>query len=253
MGTDAADVNNRGWQDLFVANVDQEMFSLYLNNKDETFDDASALQGLAQATRLLSGWGLKYFDFDNDGRIDLILANGHPDDMIAEYSLQVRWKEPLLLFRQQENGKLENVSSHGGMAFERDFNARGLAVGDYDNDGALDVLVCVNGDAPLLLKNNAAKGSHWLGVRLEGVKSNRDGIGARLVWTAGGKTFQRMKNSGGSYLSSHDPRLILGIGAVERIDSLEIHWPGPSRQVDRLTDLPLDRYVHILEGKGIVG
>jgi hypothetical protein len=252
MGVDAADVANRGWQDLFVANVDQEMFSLYRNNKDETFEDISALQGIAQATRLLSGWGLKFFDFDNNGSIDLILANGHPDDMIAEYSLQVKWKEPLLLFRQDDSGKLSNVSSRGGTAFERDLNARGLAVGDFDNDGALDVLICVNGDAPLLLKNNAAKGSNWLGIKLEGVTCNRDAIGARISWSADGNKRSRLKSSGGSYLSSHDAREVLGIGSAAKIDELEIHWPAPSKQIDRLTNLPINQYIRVAEGKGII-
>jgi len=252
MGVDAADVNNRGWQDLFVANVDQEMFSLYRNNQDETFQDISAVQGVAQATRLLSGWGLKFFDFDNNGSLDLILANGHPDDMIGEYSLQVKWKEPLLLFRQEDNGKLSNVSSRGGTAFARDFNARGLAVGDFDNDGALDVIVCVNGDAPLLLKNNAAKSSNWLGLTLEGVTCNRDAIGAKISWKAGGKQRTRFKNGGGSYLSSHDPRVVLGIGRAATIDELEIHWPGPSKKVETLTKLPINRYIRVVEGKGIV-
>jgi enediyne biosynthesis protein E4 len=252
MGVDAADVANRGWQDLFVANVDQEMFSLYRNNKDETFEDISAVQGVAQATRLLSGWGLKFFDFDNNGSLDLILANGHPDDMIGEYSLQVKWKEPLLLFRQEDSGKLSNVSSRGGTAFARDFNARGLAVGDFDNDGALDVLVGVNGDAPVLLKNNAAKGSNWLGLKLEGVTCNRDAIGAKISWTAGGKQRNRLKNAGGSYLSSHDPREVLGIGNVASIDELVIHWPLPSQRVDTITNPPINRYIHVTEGKGIV-
>jgi hypothetical protein len=252
MGVDAADVNDRGWQDLFVANVDQEMFSLYRNNKNETFEDISALQDIAQATRLLSGWGLKFFDFDNNGSVDLILANGHPDDMIAEYSLQVKWKEPLLLFRQEDSGKLSNVSSRGGTAFQRDFNARGLAVGDFDNDGALDVLICVNGDAPLLLKNNAAKGSNWLGIKLEGGTCNRDAIGAKIYWSAGGKKHSRLKSSGGSYLSSHDPREVLGIGNTAKIDELEIHWPGPSKQIDRLKNLPANQYIRVGEGKGIL-
>lgn len=252
MGVDAADVSNRGWQDLFVANVDQEMFSLYQNKKDETFEDVSAGNGVAQATRLLSGWGLKYFDFDNDGLMDLILANGHPDDMIAEYSLQVKWKEPLLLFHQEADGKLHNVSDRAGSAFDRPYNARGLAVGDYDNDGAIDVVVCVNGGAPLLLKNNAAKGNNWLGVKLEGVQANRDAVGARLKMTAGGKTYHRMKNAGGSYLSSHDPRMVLGVGKADKIDSLEIHWPGPAGAAERLTNLPMNRYIRIMEGKGMV-
>jgi hypothetical protein len=251
MGADAADLSNRGWQDLFVTNIDHEIFAVYHNNGDETFQDVAERHDVGQATRLLSGWGLKYFDYDNDGAVDLILANGHPDDMIAEYSLKVSWKEPLLLFHQEGDGKLRDVSDRGGPAFEGRYNARGLAVGDFDNDGAVDVLVCVNGDRPLLLKNNAAAGNNWLGLRLEGVTANRDAIGARIVWTAGGKTFHRLKNSGGSYLSSHDPREVLGIGTAEKIDSVEIHWPGPSKQVDILTKLPINTYLKVVEGKGI--
>ena len=129
MGVDAADINNDGWQDLFVANVDQEMYSLYVNNKNESFHDAAHLHGVAQATRLLSGWGLKFFDYDNDGATDLILANGHPDDMIDSYSQQVRYKEPLLLFHQGADAKLSNVSEQGGPAFQKMFlGFRGLAV-----------------------------------------------------------------------------------------------------------------------------
>src|SRR5205807_862733 len=137
--------------------------------------------------------------------------NGHPDDMIGRYSRQVRYKEPLLLFHQGQDGKLKNISSEGGTAFEKSFAARGLAVGDYDNDGALDVLIATNGGPPVLLKNNAAKGNNWLGLRLEGVTCNRDAIGARILWKAGGKLRQRLKNNGGSYLSSHDLRQVLGV------------------------------------------
>src|SRR6202140_5254154 len=122
MGGDAEDLNGDGWQDLFVANVDHEMFSVYENNKDETFRDAAQAHGVARATRLLSGWGLKYFDYDNDGSVDLLLANGHPDDMIDEYSRQVHYREPLLLFHQ-DAGRLRNVSAEAGPAFTRMFPA----------------------------------------------------------------------------------------------------------------------------------
>ena len=252
MGVDAGDLDNHGWQDLFVANVDQEMFSLYHNNKNETFNDVAHSHGVAQATRLLSGWGLKYFDYDNDGAIDLILANGHPDDMIGRYSRQVRYKEPLLLFHQGQDGKLKNISSEGGTAFEKSFAARGLAVGDYDNDGALDVLIATNGGPPVLLKNNAAKGNNWLGLRLEGMTCNRDAIGARILWKAGGKLRQRLKNNGGSYLSSHDLREVLGVGAASQLDELEIRWPAPSKRTDKFANVAPNRYIHIIEGKGIV-
>jgi hypothetical protein len=252
MGVDAADLNGDGWEDLFVANVDHERYSLYLNDKDETFSDSAYANGVAGDTRLMSGWGLKYFDYDNDGAIDLILANGHPDDMIGFYSIQVKYKEPLLLYHHGQDGLLHNVSRTAGPVFEKDFAARGLAVGDFNNDGAVDVLVGVNGGAPVLLKNNAACGNKWLGVKLEGVTCNRDAVGAKILWTAGGKTRHRLKNSGGSYLSSHDPREVLGLGTATRIERLEIHWPPPSKQVDTLTDVAPNQYIHIVEGKGVV-
>jgi hypothetical protein len=246
MGVDAADFDGDGWQDLFVANIDREMFSLYRNQHDETFADAAFDNGVAQATRLLSGWGLKFFDYDNDGLIDLILANGHPDDMIERYSTQVTYKEPLLLFHNQ-NGKLRDVSAVSGPAFGGLLAARGLAVGDYDNDGRLDVLVGVNGGAPVLLHNNAGQANHWLGLKLVGTRANRDGVGTRMVWSAGGVRRARLKNAGGSYLSSHDPREILGLGSANKVDWLEIRWPAPSKQIDRYTDLPVDRYMELKE------
>jgi enediyne biosynthesis protein E4 len=248
MGLDAADINGDGWQDLFVANVDHEMFSVYENNKDETFRDVAQENGVARATQLLSGWGMKYFDYDNDGLVDLFLANGHPDDMIDSYSMHVKYREPLLLFHQGADGKLHNVSSEAGPVFHRDFAARGLAVGDFDNDGAVDVLVGLNGDAPILLRNNAAAGNNWLGIKLEGIKANRDAIGTKLIWTVAGKTRTRLKNNGGSYLSSHDPREVLGIGSATKIEQLTIQWPGPSTRVDKFTNLEVNRYVRIREG-----
>ena len=252
MGVDAADLNGDGWQDLFVANVDHEMYSIYINNKDESFHDASETQGVARDTRLMSGWGLKYFDYDNDGNLDLMLANGHPDDMIDSYSMQVKYKEPLLLYHQQQDGMLHNVSATAGPVFQKDFAARGLAVGDFDNDGAVDVLIGVNGGPPVLLKNNTMCQNNWLGLKLEGVTCNRDAVGARIVWRAGGKTRARSKNNGGSYLSSHDPREVLGIGSAARVDEVQIHWPAPSKQIDRILNLSPNRYVKIVEGRGLV-
>jgi hypothetical protein len=251
MGVDAADVDADGWQDLFVANVDQEMFSLYRNSGDESFVDAAHAHGIGQATRLLSGWGLKFFDFDNDGNVDLFLANGHPDDMVGSYGGKVTYREPLLLFRN--DGKLlRNVSAEAGPAFAKTYPARGLAVGDYDNDGRVDVLVGNNGEVPLLLRNRAGEGNNWIGLRLEGTTANRDAIGAVLTWSVRGVKRSRLKTSGGSYLSSHDPREVIGLGTASRVDWLEIRWPRPSRRVERLEWVPVGRYLRVVEGKGIV-
>jgi len=251
MGVDAADFDQDGLEDLFVANVDQEMFSLYKNRGNESFQDVAHANGVAQSTRLLSGWGLKFFDYDNDGHLDLMLANGHPDDMIEHYSTQVTYKEPLLLFHN-EGGRLKDVSAGSGPVFKKQFSARGLAVGDMDNDGRLDVLINNNGDAPLLLHNRAGQGNHWVGLLLQGTTCNRDAIGARVSWSVAGKVTRRLKAGGGSYLSAHDPRELLGLGAATTVEWIEIAWPAPSTRVDRLTNVKIDAYHRVVEGQGIV-
>ena len=249
MGVDSADFDQDGWQDLFVTNVDQEMYSIYRNNHDLTFEDMAGQMGLGRLTRLMSGWGVKFFDYDNDGNMDLFIANGHPDDKIELHSSRVGYKEPLLLFRNTGR-TLENVSDAAGPAFAQSFAARGMAIGDFNNDGAVDVLVAINNGPPLLLKNVAAPENHWLGVRLIGKKSNPDAIGAKMTWQSGDLKRNRLKVGGGSYLSSHDPREVLGIGASKKIDRLEIRWPPPSERVETFTDLPTDRYITIVEGSG---
>ncbi len=251
MGVDAADLDQDGWQDLSVTNVDQEMYSVYHNNKDGTFDDLAPANGLGEATRAMSGWGLRFFDYDNDGDVDLFIANGHPDDQIEVHSGSVTYREPLLLFHN-DGGKLKNVSASAGPIFHEPLAARGLALGDFDNDGAVDVLISTNNGPPLLLRNQAPKGNHWLGIKLVGKLANIDAIGARVTWTAGTLKRSRLKLGGGSFLSSHDPRMVLGIGTHTRVDQLEIRWPSPSTLVERFTDLPVDRYICIVEGNGIV-
>jgi hypothetical protein len=248
MGVDAADYDQDGWVDLFVANVDQEMFSLYHNNKDESFSDVAVPSGIGSTTRLMSGWGLKFFDYDNDGELDLILCNGHPDDKIDGRVTGVKYLEPMLLFRNTLSG-LRNVSGQSGPVFSKPLAARGLAIGDFDNDGAVDVLVSVNNGAPVLLKNNAGTQNNWLGIKLVGKKSNPDAIGARITYQAGDLKRNRMKVGGGSYLSSHDPRLVLGIGKREKMDWLEVKWPMPGGSTQRFAELPINRYITVIEGE----
>jgi len=247
MGVDSADFDGDGWQDLFVANIDQELFSLYANNGDLYFNDLNLRTGLAKATRLMSGWGLKFLDYDNDGFMDLINANGHPDDMVDARSRGVSWKEPMLLFHNDRNGRLEDVSLISGEVFKKRISGRGLALGDLNNDGYPDVLVGVNGGPPLLLINNAESKNNWLGLRLIGVTTNPEAIGAIIKLGAGGKVRTHLKDTGGSFMSSHDPRVVLGLGKTEKVDWLEIHWPPPSTRVDRLTSLPINQYLTIVE------
>lgn len=248
MGVDAADYNQDGWIDLFVANVDHEMYSLYRNSGHGTFDDVSLETPIGVTTRLMSGWGLKFFDFDNDGDLDLIAANGHPDLTIQAHHPELRYREPLLLF--EGNGKTwKDVSAQAGPAFTRPMAGRGLALGDFDNDGAVDVLVSTNDGSPLLLKNNAGRAHHWLGLRLVGTRSNIDAIGAKVTWQSGDLTRHRTKVGGGSYLASHDPRMVLGLGNRTQIDWVEVEWPQPGGARQRFTGLPVDRYITVVEGR----
>jgi hypothetical protein len=251
MGVDSADFDQDGWQDLFVTNIDHELYSLYRNSQDGTFDDVATTTCIASASRNMSGWGVRFFDYDNDGNLDIFIADGHPDDQIALASSTVTYREPLLLIHN-EGKTFRNVSSLAGPIFQKPMAGRGLALGDFNNDGAVDVLIATNNGAPVILRNRAAGGQHWLGIRLIGKTANPEAIGARITWTAGDLTRSCLKTSGGSFLSSHDPRLVLGLGPHTTLGRLEIRWPRPSTRVDIMTNLATDRYITIVEGQGIV-
>ena len=245
MGVDAADYDGDGWQDLFVANIDHEFFSLYHNDKELIFTDQPG--EIAPSTHLLSGWGLKFFDYDNDGDPDLFLVNGHPDDMIESRIPRVKHKEPLLLFENTGRG-FKDVSATSGAVFGKTFSGRGMAIGDFDNDGDLDVLASNNGEPPLLLRNQGGNKNNWVGLELVAKKSNSAAVGAVITWQVGAVKRTRLRTGGGSYLSSHDPREILGIGAANKIESLQIRWP--SGATDKLTNVPVNKYIKVVEGVG---
>jgi len=246
---DSADYDQDGWMDLFVTNVDREMYSLYHNNRDETFDDMAVPYGIGKVTRLMSGWGVKFFDYDNDGTPDLFLANGHPDDKIEAHSSEVKYREPLLLFRGTDQG-LENVTGSSGPLFSKPYAARGMAIGDFNNDGAVDVLIAINDGPPLLLKNQVGQRNHWLGVKLVAKRANPDAVGALITWQAGDLKRSHFKTGAGSYLASHDPRVVLGMGQYTQMNWVEIRWPMPSGQAERFTNLPVDHYITLVEGQG---
>jgi hypothetical protein len=246
MGVDAADYDGDGWQDLFVANIDHEFFSLYHNERESIFTDQPG--EIAPSTQLLSGWGLKFFDYGNDGAPDLFLVNGHPDDMIESRIPRVRHREPLLMFENTGRG-FKDVSAQSGAVFSKVFSGRGMALGDFDNDGDSDVLASNNGEPPLLLRNQGGNRNNWIGLQLFATKSNPEAVGAVITWQTGAVKRSRLKIGGGSYLASHDPREILGVGTAAKIDSIEIRWP--SGKIDKLTNPPMNRYVKVVEGEGI--
>lgn len=216
MGVDAVDFDGDGKQDLFVANIDQQYFALYRNEGERKFSEQRG--PVRTDTRLLSGWGLKFFDMDNDGDPDLLLGNGHPDDMISKRMPGVTYAEPLLLF-ENRLGAFKNVSRDSGAVFQGSWNARGLVTVDFDNDGDLDAVIGINGGAPLLLRNEGGNRGRWLGLRLPPETGN-----ARIEWIAGGVTRSRQRSPGGSFLSSHDPREILGLGGATGPVKVTVTW-----------------------------
>ena len=248
MGVDAADILGEGDDVLFVSNVDREMYSLYHNTHAGDFDDLAPTNGMAMSSRSMSGWGAKFFDYDNDGNMDLLIVNGHPDDQIELTKPGIKYLEPMLLFHN-DGKRLKDVTSEAGTIFQQPLAARGLATGDFNNDGAVDALVAINNGQPILLRNTAALGNRWVGLLLKGVKANIDAVGARVTWKSGGVVRSRTRHGGGSFMSSHDPRLVLGLGAADKIDELTIDWPLPSTRVDRFQNVAAGRYYVAEEGK----
>ena len=250
MGVDAADLTGNGQMDLVVTHLDLQLARLYRNKGSGVFDDETVRSKIGNATYHLSGFGTRFFDYDNDGARDLFIANGHVLDNVQLYRSDARYLEPKLMFRNTGSGLFENVSDRLGADFQLARASRGVAVGDYDNDGDLDILVNNNGEAPQLFRNDGGNANHWLSILLIGTRSNRDGVGARVKVSAGALTQFDQKKGGMSYQSAQDPRLHFGLGSHSMIDSLEIDWPSGAKT--KLENIKADQIVAIQEGTGIV-
>src|ERR1700690_1337464 len=250
MGTDAADFMGNGRMGLIVTHLDLQLARLYENLGDGTFDDATLRSKIAYATFHSSGFGARFMDYDNDGARDLFIANGHILDNIERFRSDVHYAEPKMMFRNAGRGVFENVSAQLGPDFQLPRVSRGAAVGDFDNDGDLDILVNNNGQAPQLLRNDGGNANHWLEILLVGTQSNRDGVGARLKVSAGDLILYDQRKGGMSYQSAQDPRLHFGLGPHSRVDTVEIFWP--SGIVTKLAGPDSDRIIAVKEGVGIV-
>jgi hypothetical protein len=250
MGADAADLTGSGRLDLFVTHLDLQLARLYRNLGESGYEDATLRSKIGYATYHTSGFGTRFMDYDNDGNRDLFLANGHVLDNIQLYHSDTRYAEPKLMFRNRGGGIFENVSDRLGADFQLPRVSRGAAVGDFDNDGDLDILVNNCGQPPQLLRNDGGNANHWIEILLIGTRSNRDGVGARLKLTAGDLVQYEQKKGGMSYQSAQDPRLHFGLGQRSRVDALEITWP--SGAVTKLTNLKADQIIVVQEGAGLV-
>jgi hypothetical protein len=250
MGTDAADTTGNGRLDLAVTHLDMQLARLYRNLGDGIFEDATLQAKIGYSTYHRSGFGTRFLDYDNDGRRDLFMANGHVLDNIERYHASTHYAEPKLMFRNLGRGIFEDVSDRLGPDFQRPRVSRSAAIADYDNDGDLDILVNNNGQAAQLFRNDGGNSNHWLEIFLVGARSNRDGVGARVTVAAGGLVLYDQRKGGMSYQSAQDPRLHFGLAECTRVDAVEVVWP--SGIVTKLRNLRADQIISIQEGTGIV-
>ncbi|MBN9122238.1 MAG: CRTAC1 family protein [Planctomycetes bacterium] len=259
MGIEAGDLTGGGRPDLFITTYIHEGTVLFRNNGKGSFTDVSPSAGMFAASWNRVGWGTALFDPDRDGNLDLFVANGHTrrnaaDLLPREDGRPQEYAQLPQLFLGDGKGTFREVSRSAGAYFQCPRVGRGVALGDYDNDGRADLVVTHVGDAPALLRNATRTSHHWVRLELEGARhtdpagSNRDAIGAVVTVRAGGRTLVRYLSGGGSYYSAHDRRLLVGLGAAEAVDEVVVRWPNAAGTVQRFGPLAADRGYKLLEG-----
>jgi enediyne biosynthesis protein E4 len=242
MGVASADYDADGWLDIFRTNFSDERETLYRNLGRGQFSDVTVAAGMAHNTRFV-GWGCAFFDFDNDGWKDLVLVSGHVFPEVDQLGTDIRFRDRAILYHNTGKGTFRDISSDAGEAITSRHSARGLAVGDIDNDGTLEVLVNNQNEPPSLWKQANPPAGHWLLIQLAGTRSNRSAIGARVAVSAAGRVQVDELRSGGSYVSQSDMRLHFGLGSAARADSITVRWPSGEQTV--LRDVGADRVVNI--------
>ena len=248
MGVDFADYDNDGLLDIFVTNFDFETNTLYRNQGSGFFIDVTDLVGLGQDREPYMGWGTKLLDYDQDGDKDLFVANGHLQDNIHLYNDVMTYAQSNQLFRNEGQGKFTEVTLGSGPGLLSKRVGRGVAFGDYDNDGDTDIFIVNNNQTATLLRNHGGNRNHWLMVKTVGTKSNRDGIGARVKVVTGALAQVAEVQSGSSYLSQNDLRLLFGLGSHTTVDQVEVRWP--SGIVETFKNVAVDQILILTEQKG---
>ena len=246
MGVDFADYDNDGNPDIVITNLSDQKYALYHNSGNGSFTYETGPSGLGIATRPYAGWGVKFLDYDNDGWKDLFIAQGHVMDTIQLTFPHLRYLQPPLLLHNEAGKKFVDVSAQSGAVFKQKWAARGLAIGDLSNSGALDVVISTNNGPAYVLRNQGGTRNHWLTLQLEGRKSNRDGIGAevKIVSASGAPQYATVSTSG-SYLSACDRRVHFGLGADAAVKSIEIRWPSGILQ--RLENVRANQILNVVE------
>ncbi|MCZ6691862.1 MAG: CRTAC1 family protein [Planctomycetota bacterium] len=250
MGTDLGDANGDGRAEIFVTNFSQDHNTLYKNDGLGLFSCATHTLGLGDPSWLFVGWGTKFFDLENDGDLDLFVANGHVYPSVDDNSFGMSYRQRDHLFINTGRGRYREKGASRIRTATPDRSSRGAAFGDLDNDGDLDVVISAMDGAPMLLENRGGNRKSWLEIRLIGTWSNREGAGARIVATCGRRRFVREATRSGSYCSSNDPRVHFGLGNAVVVDLLEVHWPSGTLQ--RFSSVPVSREIKIHEERGIL-
>jgi hypothetical protein len=247
MGVAIGDFDGDGKLDIFKTNFSDDTSTLYRNNGNGTFDDVTFAAGLGLHTQYL-GWGTAFIDIDNDGWPDLLLVNGHVYPEVDKQKLGSSYEEPRILYHNDGTRKFDDISDRAGTGITTPHAGRGLAVGDLWNDGKMSAVISNMNAPPSLLVNQVRSSNHWIGLRAVGTKSNRDGIGARLMVKAAARTLVDEVRSGSSYNSNHDMRIHFGLGSVAKVDYVNVRWP--SGLVERFSDVSVDKITTVKEGEG---
>ena len=247
MGIANGDYNNDGALDLFVTNFSLEVNSLFQNDGEGFYIMTTFETGLAELSFSQLGFGTQFLDADNNGTLDLFVANGHVWDNVAQITPSLSYKQTCQFFHNTETGNFKDISKVAGKFFRRLVVGRGTAIGDYDNDGDTDIIITTCGGKPVLLRNDSKTRNRWLKIKLIGIKSNRDGIGAKVYVKTDRTTQVKEASSGGSYASGSDHTLLFGLGTQAKVQSVEVKWQGG--HIQKLVNLAANQVIRLKENR----